>query len=166
MIFFFPGVRWLHVRSQHNHLSASGISVSTPCWAVSTRGITAFPSLSSCKWIGGLLIQGWKPILPGVRWHFVRFPVSQRPASGAGVSTPCGAVSTRGITVFVPTLSELQMYGGISDPGCRPRAALALFSSPSQSAIGRWGWGFHTVRGGADPGDQYFRPQVVGVIDV
>ena len=61
------------------------------------------------------------------------------------------------------------MYGGIYDPGmgpCRPRVALALFLSPSQSAIGRQGWGFHTVRGGFDPGDHRFRPQVVGVVDV
>ena len=49
------------------------------------------------------------------------------------------------------------MYGGISDPGmvhCRPRVALAFFSSPGQSAIGRRGWGFHTVRGGSDPEGQ------------
>ena len=49
------------------------------------------------------------------------------------------------------------MYGAISDPGmgpCRPRVALTLFSSPSQSAIGRRGWGFHTVRGGSDPEGQ------------
>ena len=38
------------------------------------------------------------------------------------------------------------MYGGIYDPGmglCRPRVALASFSSPSRSAMGRPGWGFH-----------------------
>ena len=61
------------------------------------------------------------------------------------------------------------MYGGISDPGmvhCRPRVALAFFSSPGQSAIGRRGWGFHTVRGGFNPGDHRFRPHVVEVVDV
>ena len=60
------------------------------------------------------------------------------------------------------------MYQDISDPGIgsyRPRVALALFSSPSQSAISRWGWGFHTVRGGFDPGDHRVRPRVVGVVD-
>ena len=75
------------------------------------------------------------------------------------------AVSTRGITVYAPSLSELYMYGGIYDPGmgpCRPRVTLALLSSPSQSAIGRRGWGFLTVRGG----DHRFRPWVVGVVDV
>ena len=61
------------------------------------------------------------------------------------------------------------MYAGISDPGmgtCRPRVALALFSSPNQSAIGLRGWGFHTVRGGFDSGDHRFRPRVVGIVDV
>ena len=47
-----------------------------------------------------------------------------------------------------------------------PRVALALFLSPRQSAIGRWDWGFHTVRGGVNPGDHRFRPGVVGVVDV
>ena len=59
------------------------------------------------------------------------------------------------------------MYGAISDPGmgpCRPWVALTLFSSASQSAIGRRGWGLHTVRGGSDPGDHNFRPRVIGVV--
>ena len=61
------------------------------------------------------------------------------------------------------------MYEDISDPGIgsyRPWVALALFSSPSQSAISRWGWGFHTVRGGVDPADHRFRPRVVGFVEV
>ena len=61
------------------------------------------------------------------------------------------------------------MYGRISDPGMgvyRPRVVLALFSSPRQSAIGRRGWGFRTVRGGFDPGDHGFHPRVVGDVDV
>ena len=41
----------------------------------------------------------------------------QLSACDVGVSTLCGAVSTRGITVFVPAMSELYMYGGISEPG-------------------------------------------------
>ena len=28
------------------------------------------------------------------------------------------------------------------------------------------GWGFHTVRGGIDPGDHRFRPRDVGFVDV
>ena len=37
---------------------------------------------------------------------------------------------------------------------------------PSQSATGNWDWSFHTVRGGVDPGDHRFRPQVFGFVDV
>ena len=60
-------------------------------------------------------------------------------------------------------------YGRIYDPGMGPyrvQVALALFSSPSQSSIGRWGWGFRTVRGGVDPEDHHFRSRVVGVVHV
>ena len=66
-----------------------------------------------------------------------------------------------GITVFVPRLSELLRYRRISNPGIEtypPRGALALCTIPSQSATVQWGWGFHTVRGGFDPGDHRFRP--------
>ena len=38
--------------------------------------------------------------------------------------------------------------------------------SPSQSAITQWGWGFHTLRGGIDPGDVSFRPRVVGDVEI
>ena len=38
--------------------------------------------------------------------------------------------------------------------------------SPSQSAITQWGWGFHTLRGGSDPGDPCFCPRVVGVVEI
>ena len=126
------------------------------------------PGCWSCTCLKGFLTRGWEIILPAVRWFYVPSSVNQRSASGTGVSKPCGAVSTREITVFVPRLSELQMCGEISDPGmgpCRPRVALALFWSPSQSAIGRKDWGFHTSRGGFDPGDRRFRPCVVGVVD-
>ena len=34
-------------------------------------------------------------------------PANQQSAIGVGVSTPCGAVSTRGITVFVSGEPEL-----------------------------------------------------------
>ena len=61
------------------------------------------------------------------------------------------------------------MYGEILDPGIksyRPRVALAVFSSPGLSAIGQWGWDFHTIRGGDAPGKLGFRPLVVDVVDV
>ena len=61
------------------------------------------------------------------------------------------------------------MFGIISKAGLgtySPRGALALCTIPSQSTIGQWDWGLHTVRGGFDPGDHCFRPQVVGVVKV
>ena len=39
-----------------------------------------------------------------------------------------------------------------------PRDALALYTNTSQSVTGQWGWGFHAVRGGVDPGEISFRP--------
>ena len=38
--------------------------------------------------------------------------------------------------------------------------------SPSQSAITQLGWGFYTARGGINPGDLLFRPQVVVFVDI
>ena len=38
--------------------------------------------------------------------------------------------------------------------------------SLSQSATSQLGWGFHTLRGGINPGDLRFRPRVVGVVDI
>ena len=161
---------WLYVRSPANRRSANGAGVSTLCRAVSTGGSPfSSPGCRSCEGMEVFLIREWAPILPGVRWLYVRSPANQRSASRAGVSTPCGTVSTRGITVFVSMLSELSIYGGIPDPGMRsyrPRVALALCSNLSQSAIGQRGWGFHTVRGGFDPGDHRFRPRNVGVVHV
>ena len=40
------------------------------------------------------------------------------------------------------------------------------FTNPSQSGIGQWGWDFHNVRGGINPGDHRFRLRFVGVVDV
>ena len=58
-------------------------------------------------------------------------------------------------------------------PGCGGTAALvrgatlaARWLHEPQSAITQWGWGFHTLRGGIDPGDLRFRPRVVGVVEI
>ena len=91
----------------------------------------------------------YPPRVAGWRWLYEH---------QVGVSTPSGAVSTRETTVFVPGLSELEMYGRIYDPGMGcypPRVAMALRTS---------GCGFHAVRGGIDPGDHRFRPQFVGFV--
>ena len=53
------------------------------------------------------------------------------------------------------------MYGGISERRMGPyppRGALALYTNTSQSAIGWWDWGFHTVQGGVDQGKSVFVP--------
>ena len=86
---------------------------------------------------------------------------NQRSASGIGVFTPCGAVSTRGTTVFVPVWNYLMSGDGtLVSPGG------AGTTNPSRSTISRWGWGFYTVRGGIDPGDRRFRPRFVGVVEL
>ena len=46
--------------------------------------------------------------------------LNQQSAGGVGVSTPCGAVSTRGTSVSVPGVLELQVHGMISHPGMGP----------------------------------------------
>ena len=64
--------------------------------------------------------------------------------------------------------------GNLSSPGAAvpwrwPEGQLsprAGSMSPSQSAITRWGWGFHTLRGGIDPGDLRLRPRVAGVVEI
>ena len=43
-----------------------------------------------------------------------------------------------------------------------PRAGpMSPSRSPSRSTISQWGWGFHTVEGGIDPGDLRFRPPLL-----
>ena len=81
------------------------------------RSSFSSPGCRSCRFVTGFLIRGWVTVVPGWRWLYFRAPANQRSAGGVGVSTPCGAFSTRGITVFVPSLSELSMYGGIAEPG-------------------------------------------------
>ena len=44
-----------------------------------------------------------------------------------------------------------------------PRAGSMV--SSSQSAITQWGWGFHTLRSGIDPGELRCRLRVVGVVE-
>ena len=58
------------------------------------------------------------------------------------------------------------MYGRISDPEMTtypPQVALALRTPGWDLASSQWGWGFHIVRGGMDPGVHNFRPRFVGL---
>ena len=62
------------------------------------------------------------------------------------------------------------MYGRISDQGLAPyplRGALAFYTNTSQSAIGWWGWGYHTARGGVDSWElHFFSDPWVGVVEI
>ena len=60
-------------------------------------------------------------------------------------------------------------------PGCGGTSALArgatlaarwLHEPQPISNHPEWGWGFHTLWGGIDPGDLFFRPRVVGVVEI
>ena len=109
--------RWLH---KPQPISDHPVGLEFPHPAGRYRpGGSAFssPACWSCRFMEGFIMRGWEIIPPGVRWLYVRSPVIQRSASGTanhrsaggtGVFTPCGVVSTRGITVFVP-----------KSPGCR-----------------------------------------------
>ena len=81
--------------------------------------------------------------------------------SGQGFYTMRGGIDP-GDHRFRPRLLKLQLNGRISDPGMGsypPRVALALRVSGWQVPISQWGWGFHTIRGGIDPGNRSFHPR-------
>ena len=92
------------------------VGVSTPCEAVSTRKICVFvPRLFEVQRYGSISDPEMRSYPPRVRRDLDVVPranprrvltpcahVNQQSASGVGVSTPCGAVSTGGIPVFSP----------------------------------------------------------------
>ena len=86
-----------------------------------------------------------------------------------GVSTPCGAVSTRlnisSLPRFFEALAKWMAIGPEMGP-YSPRMKVALYTSPSQAATDQSGCDFHTMGGGISPGDVRFRSRVVGVLDV
>lgn len=55
---------------------------------------------------------------PASRW-FCEPKLNQQSARGVEISTPCGTVLTRDMSIFVPGLFELDMYGIINDAGMR-----------------------------------------------
>ena len=70
---------------------------------------------------------------------------------------------------FRPRVARVVHVWNDFDPGMGPyppRGALALYTNTVQSTVRQGSWGFHTVRGGFDPGDHQLRPWVVGVVDV
>ena len=69
------------------------------------------PIFSSCKYLEGFLNEGWTLLCgAGVVYE----------AQLAEASTPCGVVSTREKSVFVPGLLELTGYGRISGTAVQP----------------------------------------------
>ena len=136
----------------------------------------------------GCLNREWDPMLPGCggtggsTWDVALsspgFARSTRPSQSAigpwdwGFHTVRGGVDPgeldfrpRGVGVVDISKDVCTGDGSQSSSGAAglPRVMLAR---PSQSAIGKWHWGFHTVRGGVDPGEIDFRPRGVGVIEI
>ena len=111
---------------------------------------------------------GWHPIPRG--WCCLQETQAisdiQPVGSGYGVSTPCGAVSVQRITLLLPFCQSCRCMEGIQTRGTGlSLLAGAGSTKPSQSAIGRWGWGFHTMPDSINAGDAFFRLQAVGVAD-
>ena len=95
-----PGWRWLY---QLRPISNQPVGLGFPHRARRCQpGGPPFssPVRRSCRCVEGFMIRGCGLILPGCGGS-PRTPVNQRSASVVGVSTPCGAVSTRGIAVFI-----------------------------------------------------------------
>ena len=57
---------------------------------------------------------------------------------------------------MTPNLARLRRDFGAGQRGNTP-CMLALYETETS----QWGWGFHTLRGGIDPGDLRFRPRDV-----
>ena len=92
----------------------------TPCGTMSTRRITVSSLVhGTFGRYGRTLYSGMGPYPPQVRLT-ARISANWRWADGVGVSTPCGTVLTREITVFVPNLLDLYMYGRSIVPGMAP----------------------------------------------
>ena len=64
----YPPQVALALRTPGWDLAASGVGVSTPCGAVSTRESTIFVSgVLDCVYMEGFMMRGWNLILPGPR---------------------------------------------------------------------------------------------------
>lgn len=109
--------------AQANQQLRNGSGVFAACGAVYTRGINVFvPRLLELSMYGIFLNRGWDLILSGCGgtstlaqqeafpafWIYEPRPISnQQSVHMGGISTPCGAVPSRGITVVVPGLLEM-----------------------------------------------------------
>ena len=143
---------------------ANEIGVSTSCGAVPRDSHFHPRGVGVCNDTERFTNRGWGPILRRLSSLYASTCPSQSAIDRRiGSSTPCGAVSTRENSIFVPRCRSCRCMprglgvedkwkdvctgeGALSSPGC------PCVTRPSQSAIGPWDWGFHTVRGGGDPG--------------
>jgi len=107
---------------------------------------------------------------------------NQQSASGYwGFHTVPGAVDPRDLRFRPKVVGVVEirndLFSGVETLSSPGAAGLRRWSegklspyagsmNPSQSATSQWGWSFHTVRGGIDPGDLRFRPRVVGVVEI
>ena len=141
----------------------------------------------------GYTIQGWDRIIPeysgtsllsrgatfSAKWLHESQPTLKLPVV-LGLSH-LGAVSIRGISVFVPGLlfynvrKDYEVEIGpyhlrvrrkfAVSPGGNSRRGLTQMTPP-KAAISRWGRGSHPFRGGTDPGELRFCCRIFGVVDV
>ena len=100
------------------------------------------PGCRSCRYMEGRYMEGfmireWDPIVPGWRWLHSRAPVNQRSAGGVGVSTPYGAISTRGSPFSSPYCLSCKCMNGFSEPRTGtypPRVRRSRWISPRRNS--------------------------------
>ena len=95
-----------------------------------------FPGCRRMSIHGRMYEPGIMPYPPRVAFA-LRAPAHPRLASGIGVSTPWGAVSTRFKSIYVTGAAELKIYGRMSEPGMGtypPRVALIRSPASQRSA--------------------------------
>ena len=94
-------------------------------------------------------------------------PANQRSARGIGISTPCGAVSTRENSIFAPGVPEIRAMDGRLNRGWGTIIpGLPSLYAPQPISDRPWDWGSHILRGGVDPGELDIRPRGVGVVEI
>ena len=87
-------------------------------------------------------------------------PANQQSSNGNVLSTPYGAVSSQEITALPPVRRSCRWLKGCLIQGwaCIIPGCHRLHEPPgSINNHSQCGWGFHTVRGGTEPGDRRFR---------
>ena len=98
---------------------------------------------------------------------------SNQPATSQRVGwvflTVRGSVDPRKRSIFFFGWLKFYRFGTTSGPGrgpYPPEVELAQHANPSQSEIGRWGWDFHTVRGGTNPDNIHISVFVPGLSEL